>query len=121
MVGAVRGAIAGLLGPSLLWFQSMVNYDRPWDYKTKLQGQAIPSAYTDPNDPYNGPPENFGNFHYGIAAAAMGVPEEFAKASAGAAQINHRSEPRELPYGDDKNDQKWIHLGYEWYRKCRHP
>gem|GEM_PF-528040 len=98
----------------MAWFYLKVHGGGPWDYK--LLGDPL----------Y----EDFGNFNYGATGAAMGIPLEVLLREAGRAQINSgTSRPEwnappetplwrwggEAPYGDDPNDQRWIHLGYRYY------
>jgi hypothetical protein len=91
----------------LPWFYDQVKGGGPWDYK---QGGA---QY-----------ENFGNFNYGMTAAAMGIPEQVALRAAGWAQQQagtSRDEwgnPLDIggSYGDDPGDQARIREGYEYYR-----
>ena len=65
--------------------------------------------------------QNFGNYHFGIVAAAFGWNKEFAKRLAGAYQKywtntskEEWGEPWSLegPYGDDPVDQFWIEEGF---------
>jgi hypothetical protein len=70
--------------------------------------------------------EDFGNWHFGVVAAAWGFPKEFALKQAGKAQIRSKHSQPEWqqggpPYGDDPVDQYWIERGYEFYEKnCAH-
>jgi RHS repeat-associated protein len=70
--------------------------------------------------------EDFGNWHFGVVAAAYGFPRDFALEQAGKAQIRAKHSHPEWqrggpPYGDDPVDQYWIERGYEFYEKnCAH-
>lgn len=79
----------------------------PWDYKQRG------AQY-----------QNFGNFNYGVAEAAAGLPENIALRGAGWAQREAGTSqpnwgaPWDLnggPYGDDPADQAQIKAGYEYY------
>ncbi len=67
--------------------------------------------------------ENFGNFNYGMTAAAAGIPEQVALRAAGWAQERagtSRDEwgnPTDLggSYGDDPADQQQIRDGYAYH------
>ncbi|WP_197076410.1 polymorphic toxin type 44 domain-containing protein [Luteimonas sp. FCS-9] len=95
----------------LPWFYEQVKGRAEWDYKQ--QGAQY---------------ENFGNFHYGVVAAAMGIPEDVALRAAGYAQTQadtSRDEwgnPYDLggSYGDDPADQQQIKDGYDYYNAGLH-
>ena len=90
-------------------FYQHVRSGGPWDYKQ--QGNEY---------------EDFGNFHYGVMGAAMGIPEEVLLRGAGWAQQQAGTSedefgtPYDLPgtssYGDDPRDQEMIRQGIEYYR-----
>ncbi|MFC4820667.1 polymorphic toxin type 44 domain-containing protein [Dokdonella ginsengisoli] len=89
------------------WFKGQVQGKGPWDFKQ--QGAQY---------------ENFGNFHYGVVAAAMGIPENVGLRAAGYAQEQAGTsrpewgDPTDLnggPYGDDPKDQQQIKDGYAYY------
>lgn len=90
----------------LKWFYNQVKGGAEWDFKQ--QGAQY---------------ENFGNFHYGVVAAAMGIPEDVALRAAGYAQEQAGTSKDEWgnpidiggSYGDDPNDQQQIKEGYEYY------
>jgi hypothetical protein len=90
-----------------------------WDYKNRFPleekvGQKTKRIY-----------EDAGNFTYGFHMAAAGVPMEIAQRGAGLFQ---RQDIREswpdrvraalgaFPFGDDADDQRFIIMGYEYYR-----
>lgn len=90
-----------------MWFYSKVKNRGPWDYK-------------------QGHPElaNFGNFHYGAAGFAAGIPAKILHMGAGCAQERAKtSMPKwghwyqKPPYGDDPRDQFWIKQGIDYARK----
>lgn len=89
------------------WFVDQVRGGGPWDFKT--QGAQY---------------ENFGNFHFGVVAAAMGVPEQVGLRGAGLVQIVSGTSREDWgnpatfdggPYGDDPRDQAQIRAGYDYY------
>lgn len=85
-----------------VWFNDMVKYGGPWDYKT------------------SGPQyEEFGNFNYGVVGAASGLNLDVLLVAAGIAQMNHKDQGSPQ-FGadsnhDDPHDQFWIKEGYEYY------
>jgi hypothetical protein len=91
---------------NLPWFYDQVKNGAPWDYKQ--QGAQY---------------ENFGNFNYGMTAAAAGIPEDVALRAAGWEQERagtSRDEwgnPTDLggSYGDDPADQQQIRDGYAYH------
>ncbi|MEJ2405783.1 MAG: polymorphic toxin type 44 domain-containing protein [Candidatus Thiodiazotropha sp.] len=91
----------------LNWFRDQVKNKGPWDFKQ--QGAQY---------------QDFGNYHYGVMAAAMGIPENVALRAAGYAQTEAGTNdstwgsPTDLnsgPYGDDPQDQAQIKAGYDYY------
>src|SRR5690606_25039633 len=90
----------------LPWFYNPVKGGAEWDFKQ--QGAQY---------------ENFGNFRFGVVAAAMGVPEDVALRAAGYAQEQAGTSKDEWgnpidtggSYGDDPRDQQQIREGYEYY------
>ncbi|MEJ2610932.1 MAG: polymorphic toxin type 44 domain-containing protein [Candidatus Thiodiazotropha sp.] len=93
--------------PDYLWFKGQVENKGPWDFKQ--QGAQY---------------QDFGNYHYGLMAAAMGIPENIALRAAGSAQIlagtndstwGNPLYPNGGPYGDDPQDQAQIKAGYDYY------
>ncbi|MCD9032614.1 hypothetical protein LDO32_12845 [Luteimonas sp. Y-2-2-4F] len=90
------------------WFYDQIKAGGEWDYKT------AGAQY-----------EDFGNFHFGLAAAAMGIPENIALRGAGYYQENVTENSQDDwgswhdlnggPYGDDPNDQANIRAGYDFY------
>jgi hypothetical protein len=90
-----------------LWFYQKVRNKGPWDYK-------------------QGHPElaNFGNFNYGSAGYAAGIPSETLLMGAGWAQERAKTAKKKWghwyqkpPYGDDPHDQFWIRQGIEYAKK----
>ena len=120
---AVLGADRSPL--STIEFASLLAPGAEWDYKTRVGPKF----------------ENFGNFHFGIVAAAFleahtPVPsprrpntpalvpqekrDEFALSAAGIAHIRWTGGGEGMPfiiepYGDDPKDQAWIKLGMHFY------
>lgn len=91
----------------MVWFKNQVQGGGPWDYKT--QGAQY---------------ENYGNFHFGVVAAAMDIPEQIGLRGAGFVQIQSDTsqdgwgKPYDLgdsSYGDDPRDQAQIKAGYDYY------
>lgn len=91
-----------------MWFYHQIKAGGEWDYKTE------------------GPQyEDFGNFHFGLAAAGMGIPENVGLRGAGFYQehVTNNSQDdwgsfldlNSGPYGDDPNDQANIQAGYAFY------
>jgi RHS repeat-associated protein len=98
------------------WFWTQVHNKGPWDYKYYCPGK----------DGYPSPYEPAGNFNFGAAAAAEGIPLEIALRGAGwANQVAAGSNADPAfgnwyggpPYGDDPDDQYWIRQGYAYYGK----
>ncbi|MBX3691870.1 polymorphic toxin type 44 domain-containing protein [Dokdonella sp.] len=92
---------------NLPWFKDQVDSHAPWDYKQ--QGAQY---------------ENFGNFNYGMTAAAAGIPEDVALRAAGWKQQQSGTSRPEWggpldfggSYGDDPRDQQQIRDGYAYHR-----
>ncbi len=88
------------------WFYKQVRNRGPWDYKQRS------ARY-----------EALGNFNYGAAGTAAGIPSSRLLRAAGMAQTAAgTSRPqfgvwwRDAPYGDDPNDQFWIKQGIAYAR-----
>ncbi|MDU4150907.1 MAG: polymorphic toxin type 44 domain-containing protein [Enterobacteriaceae bacterium] len=86
------------------WFYQKVRNKGPWDYKQF--------------DPYWAA---FGNFNFGAAGYAAGIPAEILLMGAGWAQSRARtSRPewgtwyKDAPYRDDPQDQYWIKEGIKY-------
>ena len=87
------------------WFYNQVHKYGPWDYK------EMSRQY-----------EDFGNFNFGVTAAAFGFPYYIAQSEAGRAQA-HDGAPAagqgipywHWPYGDDPKDAKQIQAGYRYF------
>ncbi len=105
-----------LVAPCLSWypikeFHDLVKGGGKWDYKRQSSVKV-----------YNRPIyEDYGNWHFGVVAAAFGFSRDFALRMAGRAQFG--STPDDWlfgspPYGDDETDQFWIHCGYNYYEAC---
>ncbi|GEM_PF-937994 len=94
------------------WFYNKVKPGADWDYK--VNGMQY---------------EDFGNFNYGVTAAASGIPLEVALKEAGRVQTVRKKEWGEPgdyiskagtgSYGDDPRDQLKIREGYERYLKLK--
>ncbi|WP_455427502.1 polymorphic toxin type 44 domain-containing protein [Dryocola sp. LX212] len=103
-----RGMPANMALPqTYYWFYQKVRNNGEWDYKQKERGLA-----------------NFGNFNYGAAGYAAGIPEGTLYAGAGFAQnragTSHPSWGAwygKFPYGDDPRDQFWIKQGIDYARQ----
>jgi len=82
-------------------FYKAVRSGGKWDYKVK-------------NRKY----ENFGNYHFGYAAAAYGIPRGIGKFGAGMYQLKSGTSSWSYwdSFFDDPNDQKWIDEGYNDYK-----
>lgn len=88
------------------WFYKQVRNRGPWDYK-QLSSRN----------------EAFGNFNYGAAGTAAGIPSSrllraagMAQTAAGTSRPEFGSWWRDAPYGDDPNDQYWIKQGIAYAR-----
>lgn len=86
------------------WFYQKVRNKGPWDYKQF--------------DPYWAA---FGNFNFGAAGYAAGIPAEILLMGAGWAQSRAKTSRPEwstwyknAPYGDDPQDQYWIKEGIKY-------
>lgn len=86
------------------WFYEKVRRGGPWDYKQF--------------NPYF---QNFGNFNFGAAGTAAGIPAEMLLMGAGWAQGRAGTSKPEWgkwyqkpPYGDDPTDQRYIKEGIEY-------
>ncbi|AJZ91257.1 Rhs-Related protein [Klebsiella michiganensis] len=89
------------------WFYQKVRNSGPWDYKQQDRSLA-----------------NFGNFNYGAAGFAAGIPEEtlfiaagFAQTRAGTSQPQWGAWYGSFPYGDDPHDQFWIKQGIDYAKQ----
>jgi hypothetical protein len=90
------------------WFYQQVRNKGPWDYKQ--QGSQYQVA---------------GNFNFGAAGAALGVPDQVLLRGAGWAQQRAgTSDPAfggplgGAPYGDDPADQANIKAGIQYFKNC---
>ncbi|WP_263079120.1 polymorphic toxin type 44 domain-containing protein [Endozoicomonas sp. Mp262] len=99
------GLFAGLM--DYYWFMEQVKNKGPWDYKQ--QGREY---------------QNFGNYNYGAAGYAAGIPESVLLRAAGWAQKQAGTSDESWgsywfkePYGDDPEDQRWIKEGIERAKK----
>lgn len=86
------------------WFYQKVRNHGPWDYKQENQNWA-----------------QFGNFNYGAAGTAAGIPKEILLMGAGWAQSRAGTSKPEWgkwhekpPYGDDPTDQRAIQEGIKY-------
>lgn len=89
------------------WFYQMVRNRGRWDYKQF--------------NPYFA---NFGNFNFGAAGTAAGIPENILLMGAGWAQSHAGTSKPEWghwyqkpPYGDDPTDQRYIREGIAYARQ----
>lgn len=89
------------------WFYQKVRNGAEWDYKQKMPGMA-----------------NFGNFNYGAAGYAAGIPEKtlymgagFAQSRAGTSKPEWGAWYGKFPYGDDPHDQFWIKQGVDYAKR----
>ncbi len=106
------GVSAG--GAMLLAFKDMVANGRPWDFKKDYRNSAGWKRDV---------VADFGNWHYGLVGAAMGLtlPEllrfaGYAQWRAGTSNHDWSSPVGASPYGDDPIDQIWIKRGFDAYR-----
>jgi hypothetical protein len=97
--------------PDLGWWYNTVKNKGPWDYKQKKGCESGTSPYAD-----------FGNFNYGAAGSALGIPANILLRAAGWAQQNDNTSDPDWggpfgnpPYGDDPRDQKMINDGISYY------
>ena len=107
---------------SLQWFNSMVKYKGPWDYKSQIECPYTAKGWSLAN-------EDFGNFHYGVVGRAAGIPLEVLLSAAGYAQQKDGAKSAgsgkpglfyspvggTFPYGDDHRDAEMIKRGASWY------
>jgi hypothetical protein len=126
------------LTDKLRWFQMQVTNHANWDFKDYYKTPGRHHL----NLPSTEAPlwvQNYGNFHYGAIAYAMGFARDFAQVAAGDAQLGGSGgKPINSPegattaltnlakalasenYGDaGYNDQFWIRKGWEWAREHR--
>lgn len=112
----VRKAQEHRLDPfKLLWFYlqfESYDYDSniagPWNFK-HLTGYPKTPEW-----------QNFGNFVYGLAGKAAGIPEQTLLRVAGLVQSNPQSNWGHFynitaPYGDDPVDDRWVRAGFEYF------
>jgi hypothetical protein len=104
--GILLGGPLGGTAPAA-WFLNMVRPGGAWDYN-------------DQNPDW----DDFGNFHFGVLAGALLIPDEIAEIGAGivnyfkGAWIEKFGTPLSgPPYGDDPDDQMWIQEGVRFYSK----
>lgn len=95
------------LSQTYYWFYQKVRNQGEWDYKQKDSGLA-----------------NFGNFNFGAAGLAAGIPEGtlyagagFAQSRAGTSRPNWGAWYGKFPYGDDPHDQFWIKQGIDYAKQ----
>jgi len=98
------------------WFYQQVRNRGPWDYK---------QLHTNRQPTEESKFASFGNFHYGIVAAAAHIPENiglrgggFAQRHAGTRNPAHGNWwdlSTSSSYGDDPQDQAKIKEGYAYY------
>jgi hypothetical protein len=97
----------------LVWFWAKVQGGGDWDYK-KYSEKDIEIPGRKGEIPEFEP---FGNYHFGIAGKALGLPEGFLLRGAGAYQMKQGTPGEggwEAPYGDDKFDQEMIKKGFDY-------
>jgi|GEM_PF-1266578 len=97
------------------WLYQQVKNGGAWDYKQlhKNRNPGEQSKY-----------EPFGNFHFGVVASALGVPEQISLRMAGWAQTRAGTSDSDNghwwdfngPFGDDPEDQKQIQAGYKYHQ-----
>ena len=98
------------------WFYNKVRNHGDWDFKQLDSKPNIQSKY-----------EDFGNFHYGAVASALGLPPEIILRGGGFAANRADTTPAiykdsikgrfwgEAPYGDDLKDRRMIIEGIKYY------
>jgi hypothetical protein len=81
-----------------------------WDYKQDKSGDY----------------QAFGNFNYGAAGSAMGIPDQvlvraagWAQQRAGTSSAAWNTWSGAAPYGDDPDDQAQIKAGIKYAKECR--
>ncbi len=91
---------------NIVWFYDQVKSGGPMDYKAGNDDKTKAEDW-----------ENFGNFNFGVVAAAHGFPEEIAKLGAGLYQVKSgTSDPDWIKsYFDDPRDTAQIAAGYDYY------
>lgn len=103
--------VGGFSGIAITYvtFYELVRNGGPWDYKQS--GRQY---------------EEFGNFNYGAAGSAMGIPREVLLRGAGWAQTRAGTSLPEWgsplgsqPFGDDPQDQEWIQNGIDYYESTK--
>jgi hypothetical protein len=103
-------ALPGLTDNSvrLEWFYLQVRNKGPWDYKQ--QGHQY---------------EDAGNFNFGSAGAALGIPDQvllrgagWAQQQAGTSDPSFGSPYGGAPYGDVPTDQANIKAGIQYFKTC---
>jgi hypothetical protein len=100
-----HGTTRNMATPSTYyWFYQKVRNNGPWDYKKKNRDW-----------------EAYGNFNYGAAGIAAGIPAKTLLMGAGWAQTRAGTSRPEWgkwtqnpPYGDDPTDQRYIQEGIEY-------
>lgn len=109
--GFTAGHFLGMTTHNLSWFTRKVRSGGEWDFK------KLDPAFAD-----------FGNFHYGIIGAALGIELEVLLRAAGYAHRRDNPGSREMghpltgpPYGDDPDDQEQIKAGYQYYQQNYEP
>jgi RHS repeat-associated protein len=109
-----NGAYMAFVFPDLAWMIYMVRPGGPWDYKH-------PGGASTANL------EDFGNWHYGVITAAMGMTLPISQCGAGIVQLGQRAldeifqrggRPIGLPCGDPGPDAYWIGEGWDWFCRC---
>lgn len=109
----------------LPWFHEKVKNGAEWDFKKDYKikpdvRQVVHPAMIEAQLNY----QNFGNYHYGIIGAALGISEEMLLQAAGFAQHMAGTNKPEwghylvgpAPYGDQPEDQEFIKRGIEDYK-----
>lgn len=104
----LNGAYRNMALPrTYYWFYQKVRNGGEWDYKQKDRRLA-----------------DLGNFNYGAAGYAAGIPEGtlyagagFAQSRAGTSRPNWGKWYGKFPYGDDPRDQFWIKQGVDYAKQ----
>jgi RHS repeat-associated protein len=106
---------------ALAIFVGLVRPEGAWDYKNNWNEQGLVGPVLPPLGFGRGQAawENFGNFHFGIVAAAFGFSlDESLGGAAFAQSVDDALTGKGFGYGDNPADPPWIAEGWQWYQQC---